>query len=522
MSQSARPRLLVPLLLAGTFWLSPASRCPFASAGDRNGSLALALESIHTEELREHVEYLAHDKLEGREAGSRGGRLAARYLAAQLARTGLEPAGVDGGFFQPFPPNYRNVLAMLKGSDPVLRNQYIVVGAHYDHVGYGTSSNSRGPVGHVHNGADDNASGVSGLIELAEAFAMLAQPPRRSVLFVGWDAEEKGTLGSLHWRNHPTVPLGRVVFSVNMDMIGWLRDELVTVYGSRSGYGLRRLTSLANQQEHLRLAFDWTTKHNSDHYVFLEADIPTLLFHTGLHPYYHTPYDDAQRINVAGMRRVVRLVLSVIYAVADHPEAPRFRAAWRNERQPARATGRSDRRNRPRRLGVTWDARDDQSFGIRVRRVAPGSPAQKAGIKPGDRIVRVDGRPVRSGSDLVGAVAMAGKRVDIEVERKGHKVAKLQARLGGKPLRLGIRWRVDEAEPQAVILTDVIPGTPAARAGLQVGDRIYRIGGVDFTNQQEFAQLARSLPMPLTLLVERDGQLRTVQLQAAGQSRRAA
>ncbi len=398
-------------------------------AAEGSSSYRAALESITADRLQQHVDYLADDRLEGREAGRRGGRAAGEYLRERLAELDLQGAADGGTFFQHFAPNFRNVLAVLPGSDEQLKDRYVVVSAHYDHVGYGTRRNSRGPVGYIHNGADDNASGASGLLELAEAFTMLPRPPKRSILFAFWDAEEKGMLGSKHWAAQPNVPLADVVAGVDMDMIGRLRDDRLFVFGARSGCGWRRLLSFQNEATALKLEFNWTLKHNSDHYPLFARNIPVLLLHTGKHEAYHTPYDDARHINSEGMSRVVRLVFGVVHELADGGQTPRFRPSARRETEHTR-----------------------------------------------------------------------------------RRWAAMATELPNKPLRLGIMWRIDDAEPGTVILTHVVADSPAARAGLRRGDRIYRIAGGDFPDDRRFAQLARTLAEPLELLVERDGRLRTVVL----------
>ncbi|MFM8707012.1 MAG: M20/M25/M40 family metallo-hydrolase [Planctomycetia bacterium] len=160
--------------------------------------MAAARASIQAADARRHVSALADDTLEGREGGSRGGRAAGSYIVSHLEKLGLEPAGDNGSWYQQF-GGMRNILAIARGSDPAVANELIVVGAHYDHVGYGNSGNSYGPFGFVHNGADDNASGVAGLIEMAEAMQHLPARPRRPILFAFWDGEEKGLLGSYHF-----------------------------------------------------------------------------------------------------------------------------------------------------------------------------------------------------------------------------------------------------------------------------------------------------------------------------------
>ena len=506
-------RLVVAVAVGCCLW-------PLASpCAEKDSSYLSAMSSIREAELREHVDYLADDQREGREAGSRGGRAAADYLRAELEQLQLARAGVDAGYFQPFGPNFRNVLALLEGSDPDARSEYVVVGAHYDHVGYGTRRNSLGRVGAIHNGADDNASGTSGLLELAEAFAILPEPPRRSILFVFWDAEEKGLLGSKHWVAHPMVPLERVAAVLNMDMIGRLRDDRVVVFGSRTGYGLRRLVCCENEELGLAMKFSWTMEPNADHYPFFGRGIPVLMLHTGLHDNYHRPSDDAERINAEGMQRVVRLMFGVVYELADRDQVPGFREAARHEARYSLRRLLAQVPHTGDRLGARWEEPVSPGGSVRLTSVVLGSPADHAKLRPGDRILQFADREIHSGGELAQTLMSAENPVPVIVERPGNEEPlQLTLELNGTPMRLGITWRVDDAEPGTIILTHVVPGSPAAQAGLEVGDRIYQIAGRDFAADAEFSRLAKTLPGPLTLLVERDGRLRSAELhvQTAG------
>ena len=166
------------------------------------------------------------------------------------------------------------------------------------------------------------------------------------------------------------------------------------------------------------------------------------------------------------------------------------------------------------RLGVGWTEDAAVTGGVRVSAVAAGSPAERAGLRADDRIVRFAGREIRSDDDFFAAVSAAESPAAMTVQRPGEaKPLELQVELSGSPLRWGILWRVDDAEPGVVILTHVVPGSPAARAGLGAGDRIYQVAGRDFADEAAFAQLAKTLTAPLQLLVERDGRLRVVVLQ---------
>ncbi len=395
-------------------------------ADEKIASLQAALDSIRTDELKQYVDYLADDQREGREAGTRGGKAAGDYLIAQMSRLRLHPAGSEGAFAQAFPPNFRNLLAAVEGTDPKLDREAILVGAHYDHVGYGTSGGSQGPVGVVHPGADDNASGVAGLLELAEAVTRLPQPPRRTIVFAFWDAEEKGMLGAKHWLEHPTLGKRQAVFHLNMDMIGRLRSDRLVVLGTRSAPGLRRLVSLHNEETGLRLDFSWKMAPEADHFPFCSRGIPVLALHTGLHEQYHRPTDRPQLIDAEGMRRVVRLAFLVVHDLANADQVPRFREASRHESEATR------------------------------RSLAEQKPT------PPD-----------------------------------------------KPLRVGIVWRNDDADPGVAVVTYVAPGSPAERAGIQVGDRIYRVGGKPFATDAELGQWLRTLPGPLPIQIERQGRIST-------------
>jgi Zn-dependent M28 family amino/carboxypeptidase len=335
----------------------------------------------------------------------------------------------------------RNILAVVPGSDPALAHELVVVGAHYDHVGYGTASNSYGPTGYIHNGADDNASGVAGLLELAEALGHLPSRPRRPLLIAFWDGEEKGLLGSYHFLRVRPAALApfTIVFSVNLDMIGRLRGERLEVYGSRTAAGLRMTCLEANARANLELVFDWEITDDSDHYPFIAAKIPTVMFHTGLHDQYHRPSDDTHLVNFSGIEPVTRLVLDFVTAIADDPRPPRpFRGQCRTEsastrrglEMPAAETVTSG--PRPRwGIGTRGDACEPEA--PIVVRVTTGSPMAKGGVMLGDRIVAIDGMPLVDQPDMLAKLAAAGDHIEIDVDRKGRRL-RLVVNAGAIPL----------------------------------------------------------------------------------------
>ncbi len=291
---------------------------------------AEAARAITSDKVKTHVDALADDTFEGREAGTRGSRAAAGYIVGEIQKLGLPGGGPRGSYYQSF-GSYRNILALAEGSDPELKDQVVVISAHYDHVGYGTNRNSYGPIGRIHNGADDNASGVSGLLEVMEAVSKLPQRPKRSILFAFWDGEEKGLLGSEHWAAHPTVPLSHVPIMLNVDMIGRLRKQQVEVIGVRTSPGLRRQISQVNDPNGLRLDFNWDIRPDSDHQSFFSRGIPFLMLHTGKHPDYHRPSDDAHLINNDGLSRISQLMFHLVVELADAPTLGPFRSASRTE-----------------------------------------------------------------------------------------------------------------------------------------------------------------------------------------------
>lgn len=407
-----------------------------ATAADR-AFIDVAIDGIRGDDARAHVVALAADAFEGREAGSRGGRAAGHYIADAIARTRLLPAGDGGGFFQHF-GSYRNVLALLPGSDPALADQLIVLGAHYDHVGFGPGTGGNGPPGPIHNGADDNASGVVGLMEIAAALSGLPVAPRRSILVAWWDGEEKGLLGSTHFlRSRPARLAGlRPVFSVNLDMIGRLRDQRVEIYGSRSGVGVRSTMVRANRRAGLELFFDTQLVDDSDHYPFIVAGVPAVMVHTGLHAEYHHPDDDAERIDSDGLALVTRVALAVAVDVADRADrTPTYRPECRRESGIRDVADQVHLTAIPRPPAGRWPA-----WGIAscvdaadpgapvVVRVEDESPMARAGVRRGDRITAIDGRPLVDHGDLLDRLRRAEGSVAFTIERAGRLIPKVAER----------------------------------------------------------------------------------------------
>jgi len=475
-------------------------------------NLHAATDTVTTEDLRRHAAALADDTFEGREAGTRGGRAAAGYLEMQFKRLGLKPAGAAGSYFQVFDGNSRNILGMLEGSDPALTEQIVMVTAHYDHVGYGNARTSYGPTGFIHNGADDNASGVATLLEVAEACVKMEPRPKRTIVFALWDGEEKGLLGSKHWISRPTIPLARIRINLNMDMVGRLRNNKLEIIGARTARGLRKLTSLPNAAEPMQLDFNWEIKDNSDHHPFFARGIPIIMPHTGLHSDYHRPSDDLEKLNLDGMRRIGRYMAAVTIELADAPELPRFREASRRESPWNQPQLESLLPLPPPRLGILWDPKDTTAPGMKVIRVTPGSAAAEAGVRPGDRLLSFAGQELSPDTDLSAIVLTTANPAATKIARAGAEAPlDVEIKLRGTPTKLGLSWREDDAESGSVKLVRVLPGSMGAKAGLRTMDRIYAVNGKDFANSAELVQLLADLPPPFTLSIERNGHVRTVE-----------
>ena len=382
-------------------------------------SLGSGLNSITSGVLQQHVDVLAADSFEGREAGSRGGRAAGNYLIQAFQQDNLLPAGQGEGYVQSFGANYRNILGLLEGSDPELKHEIIVVGAHYDPVGYGNSQNSFGPTGYIHNGADDNASGTSGLLEAARVLAAIEPRPRRSILFALWDAEEKGLLGSLHWVANPTVPLRNVRLMLNMDMIGRLGTAPLEISGVRTARGIRQLVARNNDGIGLPLQFTWEVTDNSDHHPFFARNIPFIMLHTGLHDDYHRPSDDAEKIDNLGMQGITRLLVALTYDAAQAPRLEPFRSAAKLETVTQQKRVEQPLPARPTRLGVAWNPSINAADGLLVSQVIHDSPAARAGVQTGDRITRFNGQAIDSDEVFRALVMSTPETARLEIVRQG-------------------------------------------------------------------------------------------------------
>ena len=313
-----------------------------------------------------------------------------------------------------------NVAAFLPGSDAELRDEWIVVGAHHDHIGTATSGRDR-----VFNGADDNASGTAVLLALAQEWAHRADAPRRSIVFVTFSGEERGLLGSRAFLEQEVVPSDKIRFMMNFDMVGRNPDRPVGVFGDGVATGVRALVEAANADIALDLAFHGRNiPRNSDHSNFYRRDIPILGFFTGMHDDYHSVRDHADKLDYGRMVEITRLGSGVLERLAtmDAPEFPRFLPAGFLGIEHAQVT-----RTERQRLQLPPDA------GVLVERVLRDSPAESAGICSGDIVVRVAGRSVGF-DNIVDRLGDVGAGVEVELEiLRGDALQRQRVTLARRP-----------------------------------------------------------------------------------------
>jgi hypothetical protein len=395
--------------------------------------------------LRADVAWLASDAREGRGTGTAGADSAAAWLA-RFYRTGtFRPPFVDSSascvqgaagaprtacaasFTQPFTARRtrrgsptpieaatRNVGALLPGTDPVLAREVVVVGAHYDHLGreidFATDPEAKDQ---IRNGADDNASGTAGVLELARRFR--DRPAKRSILFVHFGAEEWGLLGAAHLMAHLPVPPATIRAMVNFDMIGRLRGDSLIINGVGTAPEWREIITRANAPRPLTLALLPDGSGRSDHDRFFEAGIPVLHFFTNVHDDYHRASDDVERINADGMAKIVALAEGVIRDVADRPAALTF------TRPPAPPPMAGSVAGSGAYLGSVPDMAAADIKGMRLSGVRDGSPADLGGLKAGDIIVEFGGVAVTDLYTYTDALRSRkpGDRVAIVVLRGG-------------------------------------------------------------------------------------------------------
>jgi aminopeptidase YwaD len=287
-----------------------------------------------------------------------------------------------------------NVVGILPGTDPDLRQEAIVIGGHYDHLGRGgEGSLAPDQVGVIHPGADDNASGTAAVMALARAFAAVGGAPR-TLVFVAFAGEEMGLLGSTHFAQRAPFPHGKTVLMVNLDMVGRLRDGKLYVAGVDSGGGLRGLVNDAAKGLALMPDVRGDPFSPSDHTAFYTAGVPVLFLFTGAHSDYHRPTDTWEKLNPQGLQMVTAFTARLVSAVAGDRVPHAYVKV-------GMTPGGERRGGYGPFFGVVPDFGESAQPGAKISGVRPGSPAEKAGVRAGDVIVGFAGVTVKTLDDRV-------------------------------------------------------------------------------------------------------------------------
>lgn len=310
----------------------------------------------------------------------------------------------------------KNVLAYLPGKT----DEYVIIGAHYDHLGLGNiDSLAPSQIGQIHPGADDNASGTAGVLELARLLAPMKGQLQRGILFASFAGEELGLLGSAEWVKHPTLPLDKAVAMLNMDMIGRIKDDKVYIGGVGTGSSFKALLEQAQPKSGFKIEYSAGGYSASDHTSFVSKRIPVLFFFSGLHSDYHKPSDTWDKINSAAAARLLDLVAGVGVQLADAPERPQFLTVA-EEKAPG---GTGGGRGYGPYFGSIPDFGQTEN-GVKFSDVRPGSPAEKAGLKAGDILVQFGDKPIKNLYDFTDALrrSKVGDVVEVKVLRNGTPI----------------------------------------------------------------------------------------------------
>lgn len=383
----------------------------------------VSAQKIEEKNIKTHIKFLADDALLGRQTGSAGERMALDYIEKQFKVLKLQPKGESDSFEQTF--SFKSGVHGT-GTEGIAHNavayldnkadKTIIIGAHFDHLGLGENGSSldANPKGKIHNGADDNASGVAGLLELARYFSKNKISEKSNFLFICFSGEELGLYGSKYFTEHPSIDLTKVNYMINMDMIGRLNPTTKSVSVSGSGTSPVWETTLKNMGSQLNIKTDSAGIGPSDHSSFYLKNIPVLHFFTGSHSDYHKPSDDWDKINYAGEKEVLDLIIAVIEKLDNEPKLAFL---------PTKNKSMSSSRSFKVTMGVMPSYTSDVA-GLLVDGATDGKPAQKAGIQTGDVITKIGDYEIKDIQTYMDALGKfeKGQTVPVKIKRKGEEL----------------------------------------------------------------------------------------------------
>lgn len=383
-------------------------------------SMSCAAQTV-VQRIKQHIKVLSNDSIEGRGTGTAGEKLALTYIQNQFKLIGLEPKGDKKLFTQKFPfksgvhgtgneGTAYNVVGYIDNAAP----NTIIIGGHYDHLGLGYQGSSldANPQGQIHNGADDNASGTAGVIELARYFQTNKVKEKNNFIFICFSGEELGLYGSKYFTEHPTFDLTKASFMINLDMIGRLNPVSgLTVSGSGTSPVWETVLKKFNSNE-LPIRTDSSGMGPSDHTSFYLKDIPVLHFFTGSHSDYHKPSDDWGKINYDGEAKILNIIIKLIETI-DQPN----KLAFLTTKNKSMGGSREFKVT----MGVMPSYSSDEA-GLKVDGVSEGKPAQKAGVITGDLIIQMGDliiKDIQTYMDALGKFEK-GQTVPVKVMRNSE------------------------------------------------------------------------------------------------------
>ncbi|MAQ72589.1 MAG: peptidase M28 [Candidatus Marinimicrobia bacterium] len=402
------------LYLSILFLASCATNMPNASIPE----IKTTQNDITIDDFKSHITYLSSDGLRGRSSGTPGDRMAKDYIVNHFTNAGLptermievQEHYVAKSRLKPKNKvKTYNIIATLPGKDKILKEEYVVIGGHYDSV--------HNTLGAIHNGADDNASGTSMVLELFEKFAA-SNSNKRTLVFMAFGGEELGLLGSKYFVNNPTIDLSKVQLMVNLDMVGRLDKEGkdLQLGGVSTAVNFSTILHPFLMQKDLNIIdLGKGIFSRSDHYSFYKKDIPVLFFFTGIHPDYHSSSDDADKINYKGMETISSMVNLIIEEFAGTSERLVFQPADEEEQNMPQ----------PAKMKVTLGVMPDYAYdgdGLKIDSVIKKRAAQKAGLVDGDIVINIGDIRIKDIYDYMEILSKIepGTKIDVKVLRDGE------------------------------------------------------------------------------------------------------
>lgn len=388
--------------------------------------------------IKNSVYYLASEELGGRYPATKGDTLAVEFVAGVFKEFNIKPLFTT--YYQevvfkdmrsiatnskqagPKAEITRNVVGLIEGTDPILKNEYIVIGAHLDHLGLGgPMSGSMSKEEGVHYGADDNASGVALMLDLARKFSI--SPTKRSIIFIAFACEEKGLIGSKQFLEGLPFEINKIVGMLNFDMVGKLQNNKLTVGGSKTSNKSKQIIKRYSDQYNLNITLSKSGVAPSDHASFYAKYIPVFYFTTGADSTYHTPNDTPDKLNYKG----IELLSSYTYDIAKEVGNRKGKLKFRKVKEPK---NRGSMASMKVTLGLMPDVTGSTAEGMKAEVVSRGRPADKAGMMNGDIIIELNGKKVKdiySYMEILGKLE-PGTTINAKIKRDG-KTKELKIKL---------------------------------------------------------------------------------------------